>query len=136
MQKFKAISSKYHVKAVIQLDDRFLYLLFFAVCFLVSCSQPAKSIVGSWAEPVPGQPGQVQGIRIEAEGKASSINMQTLVYESWEQQGDQIILTGKSIGNRQTISFSDTFEIVRLTADSLVIKKGNFRRIYTRASIN
>jgi hypothetical protein len=136
MLKFRTISSKYHVKAVIQLDDRFLYLLFFAICFLFSCSQPVNGIVGSWVEPVPGQPGQVQGIRIEAEGKALSINMQTLVYESWEQQGDQIILTGKSIGNRQTISFSDTFEIARLTADSLVFRKGDFRRIYTRVSRN
>jgi hypothetical protein len=134
MQTFKAISSKYQVKAVIHWDDRLLYLLFFAICFLVSCSKPESVILGSWIEPVPGQSGQVQGIRIEAEGKASSINMQTLVYETWEQQGDQIILTGKSIGNRQTISFSDTLTIEKLSEDTLVLKRENFKIVYSRST--
>jgi hypothetical protein len=129
-------TSKYHVKAVIRLDDRFLYLLSFAICFLVSCSQPVNGIVGSWVEPIPGQTDQVQGIRLEADGKASSINMQTLLYETWEQQGMELILTGKSIGNGQTISFSDTLDIGELSSDSLVLKKGNFELRYSRSGKN
>ena len=57
------------------------------------------TVVGSWIMPIDGQPGEVQGIKLEENGEASSINMHTLVYKEWEQQGDQLYLTVKSIGN-------------------------------------
>lgn len=88
---------------------------------LVACGGNSASIVGSWVEPVPGMEGQVQGIKMEEGGTASSVNMATLVYESWKQEGDKLILTGKSIGNGQTIEFADTMEIKKLTADSLFL---------------
>ena len=77
--------------------------------------------MGAWVEPVPGMEGQVQGINIEEGGIASSVNMATLVYESWKQEGDQLVLTGKSIGNGQTIEFADTMAIKNLTPDSLIL---------------
>ena len=55
------------------------------------------TVVGSWIMPIDGQPGEVQGIKLEENGEASSINMHTLVYKEWEQQGDQLYLTVKSI---------------------------------------
>ena len=82
-------------------------------------------IEGSWVEPVPGMDDMYQGIKLEAGGKASSVNMATLQYESWTNEGGQLILTGKSIGNRQILSFSDTLIIEKLTQDSLVLRKGN-----------
>ena len=63
---------------------------------LAACGGNSASIVGSWVEPVPGLEGQVQ-------------------------EGTKLILTGKSIGNGQTIEFVDTMDIKRLTADSLVL---------------
>lgn len=88
---------------------------------LAACGGNAASIVGSWVEPVPGMEGQVQGIKMEEGGTASSVNMATLVYESWKQEGTKLILTGKSIGNGQTIEFADTMNIKKLTPDSLVL---------------
>jgi hypothetical protein len=129
-----AKTSKYQAKAVILYNSRFLYILFLAITFLISCSQKENVIVGSWVQPIPGQSGQVQGIRLETEGKASSINMQTLLYETWEQQGMNLILTGKSIGNRQTISFSDTLDIGILGSDILVLKRGDLELRYTRSA--
>ena len=59
------------------------------------------------------------------EGKASSIGMATLQYESWQLLPDgQLILNGKSIGNGQTISFSDTLAILSLQQDTLTLQKG------------
>ena len=84
---------------------------------LAACGGNSASIVGSWVEPVPG----LEGIKMEEGGVASSVNMATLVYESWKQEGTKLILTGKSIGNGQTIEFVDTMDIKRLTADSLVL---------------
>lgn len=79
------------------------------------------SIVGSWVMPIEGQPGQVQGIKIEEGGKASSINMATLVYKNWEQQGDNLYLTVKSIGNGMEIEGIDTLKIEKVTTDSLIL---------------
>ncbi len=91
---------------------------------MASCgSEPA--LEGAWVEPVPGRANEVQGILIETEGRASSINMATLQYKSWSQNGNLLILNGQSIGNGQTIEFSDTLEIRELTHETLVLKGRN-----------
>ena len=81
----------------------------------------SASVTGVWIEPIPGMEDQVQGIKLEEGGIASSVNMATLVYKNWKQEGDQLILAGNSIGNGQTIEFIDTMKIKKITADSLVL---------------
>lgn len=98
---------------------------------LFACSNSA-SVVGSWVEPIPGMDGQVQGITMEEGGVASSVNMATLVYDSWKQDGSQLVLTGKSIGNGQTIEFVDTMEITKLTADSLILSNQGIEIRYAK----
>lgn len=99
---------------------------------LTACNE--ASIEGAWVQPVPGMEQMSQGIKIEAGGKASSINMATLQYETWEKKGDQLLLTGNSIGNRQTLPFSDTWTIEKLTSDSLVISQGDYVQRYGRGN--
>lgn len=91
---------------------------------LAACGGGKKvdAIVGSWVMPVEGQPGAMQGIDIKADGKASSINMATLVYQSWKQEGDNLYLAVKSIGNGMEIEGVDTLKIEKLTTDSLVLE--------------
>lgn len=98
---------------------------------LASCADN-KSVVGEWIQPVPGMESMTQGIKLEDGGKASSINMATLQYETWAQDGNKLILSGKSIGNGQTISFSDTLEISKLTETDLVLKADAAEIAYTR----
>lgn len=66
--------------------------------------------VGRWTAADPNNPGEVMGIEIEVEGAAQSINMATLLYTSWELQGEagKIRLKGQSIGSGQTIDFTQT----------------------------
>ena len=45
------------------------------------------------------------------DGAASSVNMQTLVYQSWALHGDLVVLTGQSVGNGQTIDFAENFTL-------------------------
>ena len=97
-----------------------------------TASEPEASIVGSWLEPVPGMPQMTQGFTLGDDGKAESLNMATLLYEHWTQQGDTLCLSGKSIGNQQTIDFTDTLLVKRLTADTLVLQRGQQERVYTR----
>ena len=101
-----------------------LFLGFAAIAMTFTACGGQKSpdsIIGSWVMPIEGQPGKTQGIKIEEGGNASSINMATLVYKHWEQQGDDLYLTVKSIGNGIEIEGLDTLKIEKLTADSLVL---------------
>ena len=102
----------------------------FITIVLTACS--SVQIEGSWVEPVPGMPEMVQGVTLENGGKATSINMATMQYEFWEKKGDKLVLSGKSIGNHQTISFSDTLQIEELTTENLVLKKGDLVINYQR----
>ena len=90
---------------------------------MTACNEKKSkvTIIGSWIMPIDGQPGKMQGIRLDEGGEASSINMATLVYKYWEQQGDELYLTVKSIGNGVEIEGIDTLKIEKLTTDSLVL---------------
>jgi hypothetical protein len=90
---------------------------------MTACNEKKSkvTIIGSWIIPVDGQPGKMQGIRLDEDGEASSINMATLVYKYWKQQGDELYLTVKSIGNGVEIEGIDTLKIEKLTTDSLVL---------------
>ena len=111
---------------------RFLKRVFFVFSAVALVACEGAGIEGSWVEPIPGMPGQEQGFTLEAGGKASSINMATLQYESWKQEGDLLILSGKSLGNGQTISFADTLEVKKLDADSLILQQGQMVRGFAR----
>ena len=102
-----------------------------ALC--MSCaSAPQAAIEGSWVEQVPSMPGMEQGFTLETGGKAASINMATLQYNRWERRDDVLLLSGRSLGNGQTIDFTDTLQIKTLTADTLVVVRGTMEQTYLR----
>lgn len=90
---------------------------------IADCMRKNENIVGKWMQAVPGLPELKQGFVLEADGKASSVNMATLSYKAWQQEGAFLILSGKSVGNHQVLPFSDTLHIEKLTQDSLILKK-------------
>lgn len=88
---------------------------------------PFYYIVGSWVEPNPINPKESQGIALNADGTASSIGMATLLFKNWQLENNHLLLTGESIGNKQTLIGVDTLQINKLDADSLILSdlKGN-----------
>ena len=92
--------------------------------------------VGKWTMPDPIDPEGVMGIEILIEGQAQSINMATLRYTSWELQGEagKILLKGQSVGNGQTIDFTET-GIIAKDADGVytLTIEGN-KTVYTKAT--
>ena len=92
--------------------------------------------VGNWTMPDPIDPDGVMGIRIMVEGEAQSINMATLRYASWELQGEagKLLLKGESVGNGQTIDFTET-GIIAKDADGVytLTIEGN-KTVYTKAT--
>ena len=109
----------------------FVAIALLALGSLSGCNN-TSALIGEWTEPIPGMENMIQGFKLEEGGKASSINMATLKYKTWEQQGDLLILTGESIGNGQTISFSDTLTIKKATQNELTIQDRNIEKTYTR----
>lgn len=104
---------------------------FTVVCGLSSCQNEAD-LTGTWLEPVPGMESMQQGITLEKDGKATSVNMATLQYQSWKQEGQKLLLQGTSIGNGISFEFTDTMSIEKITEDSLILKRGNFTLKYKK----
>ena len=113
------------------IHSKFLGACSASILLLSACGY-GTDLAGKWVQTVPGLPDLEQGFILEKNGKASSVNMATLQYETWKKESDLLILSGKSIGNHQTISFQDTLVIERLTQDSLMVRKGELILSYTR----
>ena len=95
------------------------FIPFIAIAVLCAACHDKTTLTGDWIEPVPGNTNTTQGFSLKENGEATSINMAT-------------ILSGESIGNHQTISFSDTLKFFKLSEDSLILKKGDLVKTYTR----
>ena len=110
------VTKKYRMKTL-------LLVATVLIIAITACNEKKSkvTIIGSWIMPVDGQPGKMQGIRLDEDGEASSINMATLVYKYWKQQWYELYLTVKSIGNGVEIEGIDTLKIEKLTTDSLVL---------------
>lgn len=92
----------------------------------------AATLEGTWTQPIPGQSGR-QGFTLRADGSAESVNMATLKYSAWAQPDDTtLVLTATSQGNGTSFTSDDTLTLVRLTADSLVLRKGQLLLEYTK----
>lgn len=92
-----------------------------AMDLVVTTHSPYYYIQGSWVEPNPINADEVQGFTLNDDGTAASINMATLQMRNWDLEDDILILGYESIGNKQTIEGSDTLNVVKLDADSLVL---------------
>ncbi len=80
-------------------------------------------LIGGWVEPNPIDANQVQGFALQVEGVAKSINMATLLYQSWTLCEDgKLALTGESVGNGGSFPFRELYTIVTLDDNNLVLK--------------
>ena len=109
----------------------FLFALTAVICASCSEGYTEQELIGEWVEPIPGMTG-VQGVALEEGGKARSINTATLVYDGWERANGKLVLTGESVGNSTRGHFTDTLTIEKVTADSLILRRGDLRVAYHR----
>lgn len=87
---------------------------------------PFFFIQGTWLEPNPINAAEVQGVILKEDGTASSVGMETLLFEKWELNGNQLLLTSKSVGSGQTLEGVDTLQVEKLDADSLVLSRAGY----------
>lgn len=118
--------------------------------FLISCKETPKQeknkqnvsiegtdkennlLIGSWTEPIPGQEKEIQGIKINTDGTAKSINMSTLNYKKWWKKNDTLILVSESIGNHSSGIDTIEYKIITLNNKELVLKNRNYSIKYKR----
>ncbi len=60
------------------------------------------------------------------DGTARSDNMSTLLYEKWRLEGNKLILTAKSIGNKNSSVDDEVYEIKKLTDKKMILKNGDY----------
>lgn len=107
---------------------------FLTVVFMLCLAACGKNtgLDGQWIQEIPGMKGQFQGMLLKENGEARSINMHTLLYETWEKDGNKLILKGKSIGNGQTIAFDISYLIKKVDAGQLVLNNGGEDLVFIR----
>ncbi len=110
-----------------------LFLLLTITYF--SCSERFRIYYGSWVIEMPDQSQHKQGFTLKEDGRAVAINMDMWTSETWEKQGDKLILSGKKEQSGEMTDFKDTLKIVSVTDSALTVEKDGVQIIYTKSSI-
>lgn len=93
-----------------------------------------ENLCGRWLEPIRGQEPAMQGFELDPDGKASTINMHTLVLERWELKGDTLLIWNHTTGVKEESAYVDTCVIKALTDSTLdVLPVNGVWTTYTRA---
>ena len=103
-----------------------------AAILLAAACGSETSLEGKWLQPVPGMENMEQGILLEPDGRAESVNMSTLRYHQWKRDGNKLVLSGESIGNGQTIVFEEEYEIEKMDDSYLVLRQNGGQQEFRR----
>lgn len=76
--------------------------------------------------------GGTQSIELNAAGHAITHNMQPADYQHWALQGGQLLLTCPPTPGVEQSGYTDTFDIMLLTTDTLVISNNHGQQIFWR----
>lgn len=109
---------------------KLIFMLITAFFILNGCTK--DKIIGTWVQPIPGMENQIQGFTLNKDGSAASVNMHTLSYTNWKQKENTLVLIGQSIGNGQTITIKEEFEILQIDNQTLKLRFGDTSFEYTR----
>ena len=105
-----------------------LFISALALSFsLLSCTSP---LVGTWVQPQTSYT-QEQGFVLYKDGTAEDINVDYVQYESWEKNGDYLIIKGKNIGSVKR-EFSDTLKIESVDDNELILSQSGETIKYNR----
>ena len=105
-----------------------LFISALALSFsMISCTSP---LVGTWVQPQTSYT-QEQGFVLYKDGTAEDINVDYVQYESWEKNGDYLIIKGKNIGSVKR-DFSDTLKIENVDDNELILSQSGEMIKYNR----
>ena len=105
-------------------------LLFSALALsflMISCTNP---LVGTWVQPSTSFT-QEQGFILQKDGTAEDVNMDYVMFKSWEKQGDLLIIKGENVGSTPG-EFSDTLIIESVTDEELTLSQSGYSITYKK----
>ena len=105
-------------------------LLFSALALsfvMISCTNP---LVGTWVQPSTTFT-QEQGFILQKDGTAEDVNMDYVMFKSWEKQGDLLIIKGENVGSTPG-EFSDTLIIESVTDEELTLSQSGYSITYKK----
>ncbi len=76
--------------------------------------------------------GNLQSLEINAEGQAATYNMAGLDYDHWTLKDGQLLLHAPQKAGVESSGYTDTFDILMLTADTLVLGASDSQTIFWR----
>lgn len=92
---------------------------------------PYYYIQGTWVEPNPIAPTEIQGFTLAQDGTAVAVNTATLLFKKWSLNDDNILtLDYESVGNKQTIEGTDMYHVIKIDADSLILRRHGDNNIF------
>lgn len=103
-------------------------LLFVLASLLQGCrstptaSRRAITPIGRWLITSDISTADYHGVELLQDGRARSINLLTLYFDSWFQRGDTLILSGRSVVEDSETNFSDTMKILSLTESKMILQ--------------
>ncbi len=89
-------------------------------------------LMGDWVEPNPIDADELQGIELLKDGKAKSINMETLQYANWYITEGKLALVVKSIGIHTSSIDTLIYTVERLTDKEMILKDRDVTISYTK----
>ena len=76
--------------------------------------------------------GGTQSIELDAGGYATTYDMDPLNYDRWALHGGRLLLICSRVPGVESSGYTDTFDIMMLTMDTLVISDENGQQVYWR----
>ncbi|CAG4992852.1 hypothetical protein DYBT9275_01054 [Dyadobacter sp. CECT 9275] len=100
----------------------------------VSCGKESGSISGSWVRDMDEQPQFKQGFTLKDDGSALAINQLSKTYETWEKQGNLLIITGKETSQEPALLIRDTLKIISVSDSTLILENAGQRHTFSRTA--
>ena len=76
--------------------------------------------------------GGTQSLEINPDGNATTYNMGNIIYDHWTLQDGQLLLHSPRLPGVESSGYTDTFDILMLTADTLVLSTSEAQSIFWR----
>lgn len=94
---------------------------------MISCTNP---LVGTWVQPSTSYT-QEQGFVLYKDGSASDVNIDYVIFKSWEKKGDFLIIKGENTGSVKG-QFIDTLIIENVTDNELTLSQSGYSIKYKK----
>lgn len=89
-----------------------------------------SSLLHLWTQH--GQMGGTQSLELNEGGRATTYNMGGIDYDRWALKDGQLLLTSPVKVAQESAAITDTFDIVKLTADTLVLSAADMQSVFWR----